>query len=365
MKNSCVTTAILIAGLIVYSTAAALPRFSSRTGARCQSCHINPSGGGMRQTYGVQYGREELPVPQWAPDFEMEDFTNLVTNFLGLGADFRTLYYVRQVPDVPSNDAFYQMQGDFYLNFKPAKKVNLYLKKGLYSGFEIFGLLNILPARGFIKVGKFIPEFGTRLDDHTAYIRTYTGFSPELGRPELTGGEVGISPGMFSVTGGFYNASTNDLGSQNKKAYLGRAEGLFPIGEEMHAGLGANVFGKETPDGVTQTLYGGFGSFSYHLLTLSGEVDQIQVKTSSADSTGWVVYAEADYMVIPGLDLKVAYDFYDGNREVKNGSRSRYSFGVEFFPISGVEVRPVYRIVKESPVDSKNNEFDLLLHFYI
>jgi hypothetical protein len=50
---------------------------------------------------------------------------------------------------------------------------------------------------------------------------------------------------------------------------------------------------------------------------------------------------------------------------VKSGSTSRYSIGAEFFPIGGVEVRPVYRFIIEDPVDVKNNEFDVLFHIYL
>jgi hypothetical protein len=72
--------------------ASALPRFASRTGSKCQSCHVDPSGGEMRQTFGVQYGRDRLPVPGWGGDSPAEDFSNIVANVLGVGADFRMLY---------------------------------------------------------------------------------------------------------------------------------------------------------------------------------------------------------------------------------------------------------------------------------
>jgi hypothetical protein len=348
--------------LLLASHTFALPRFASRTGAKCQSCHVNPSGAGMRQAFGVQYGREQLPLPALSHDFEVEDFSNILTNVLGVGADFRTLYFSRQQGGA---NGFFQMQGDVYLNFRVAKKVSMYLSKGLYSGFEIFGLLNVLPANGSIKVGKFIPNYGIKMDDHTAYIRMFTGFSPELGRPELTGGEVAVSPGPFTVVGGFYNAVDGfGAATGNHKAVLGRAEAMINPGEDMHVGLGANIFNARRIPGNTTTLIGGFGSFSLDQLTVFGEADLIQSKADST-ITGVVAYIEADYTITPGLDLKVAYDFYDPNKDVKSGAQSRYSFGFEFFLIAGVEVRPMYRIVKDQPVELKNDEFHLVIHFYL
>jgi hypothetical protein len=369
MKRILYASVVAALALFAAETVLALPRFSARTGKKCQACHVNPSGGGMRQTLGVQYGRDELPVPSWSEGFQLEDFSTLIANVLGVGADFRTLYFVRLRPDTgsgPSQDnAFWQMQGDLYLNFRIAKKVNLYLKKGLYSGFEAFGLLNILPANGHVKIGKFIPNFGLRLDDHTAYVRTYTGLSPAEGRPELTGLEVGVAPGPTTFAGGLYNAEDGFAGSGgNEKAWLGRGEVLFAINENVAVGGGANAMGFTGIDGTDHTYYGGFAMVNAYDVTLIGEFDFLRSKLQST-TTSLVAYAEASYPVITGLDLKVAYDFYDPDKDLKTGSLSRYSFGFEFFPISGVEVRPLYRLVREEPTDTRNDEIHILFHLYL
>ena len=350
----------------------ALPRFAARMGVKCQSCHIKPSGGGMRRAFGVQYGREVLPVPTWADDDDFGDFTNVIANVLGVGVDFRTLYFYQQIPDTggtapasSSKNAFWQMQGDLYINLRVTKKINLYLDKGLYSGFEVFGLLHILPARGFIKVGKFLPAFGTRLDDHTAYIRTFTGFSPEQGRPERTGLEVGVQPGAFAFMGGFYNAIDGfGSGVGNEKAFLLRGEGIWAIGEDVALGVGANAFRRYESGGHT-TFYGGMGSLSYGRFVLLGEGDLIHTDQGGSLVKGFVVYGEAHYLLIDGLDLKVTYDFYDPDTDKKNGAQSRYGLGFEFFPYAGVELSPIYRFVREEPVDVDNDEFQFLIHFYL
>ena len=373
MNRSVAATAIVVLLIVCTTGTDALPRFAARTGSKCQSCHVNPSGGAMRQTFGMQYGREELPVPAWSPDFELEDFTNLLTNFLGVGVDFRTLYFYQEIPDTAggtdgkkTTNAFWQMQGDLYLNLRVAKKVGLFLKKGLYSGFEVFGLVSMLPANGHIKVGKFVPNYGTKIDDHTAYIRTATGFSPATGRPELTGLELGVSPGAFTVMGGLYNAEDGfGSGVSSSKAYLGRAEAIVEVSEDFNVGLGGNLFGTTTSLGDRQHLYGGFASASYGDLVVFGEADWIATDLASGTQTGFVTYVEAGFLVTPGVDLKAAYDFYDDDLDQKTGSVSRYSLGLEFFPIVGVELRPVYRIVVDQPRNVKNNEFHFLLHFYL
>jgi hypothetical protein len=375
--KSLLPCSILLLVVLGMESADALPRFASRTGARCQSCHVNPSGGGMRQTFGVKYGREELPVPTWSEELGLEDFTTKLSELVSIGADVRTLYYYQQIPDTGAaasssdQNAFWQMQGDVYMNFRLAKKVQVYLDKGLYSGFEVFGLLSILPANGYIKIGKFIPNFGLKVDDHRAYVRQYTGFSPEVvspefDRPERTGGEVAISPGPVTITGGFYNSLNGGSAppNSNQKAVLGRVEGLFKAAEEITVGVGGNVFTTKNSSGERRTLLGGFGLFSYQDLTLMGEADLIENKAVGGTTKGMVMTLEADYVVTPGVDLKVGYDFHDPDTDIQLGAVSRYSLGLEFFPISGVEVRPVYRIVKDEPNELKNDEFQVLIHFY-
>lgn len=363
---------LLVVALVVLfaaHAAAALPRFASREGAKCQSCHVNPSGGGMRSPFGVQYGRDELPVPTWASEFDLDDFSTQLTDFVSIGADFRTLFYYQQRPDTgsaSSTNAFWQMQGDIYMNLRLAKKVSIYLDKGIYGGFEIYGLMNILPGNGFIKVGKFVPNYGLKTDDHTVFTREHTGFSAERGRAELTGGELGFSPGPVTISGGIFNARDGfGSGTGSNKAFLGRAEGIFKPSEDINVGIGGNVFtAKQSSDGRV-TVFGGFASFSYENLTMIGEVDLIKNKLAGTTTNGFVTSLEASYVVTPGVDVKLGYDFFDADTDVKSGSRSRYSIGLEFFPISGVELRPVYRIMKEDPVDATNNEFHFLIHFYL
>jgi len=328
----------------------------------------------MRREYGVTYGRETLPVPAWSEESSIDDFSTKLSNAVSFGADFRTLYFYIQRPDTgnppgsqAAQNAFWQMEGNLYVDLRVAKRVTMYLKKGLYEdgtgGFEIFGLFNLLPANGFVKVGRFVPNFGTKIADHRTFIREKTGFSPELGRIELTGLEAGILPGPLTITGGLYNATDGyGAGTGNDKAVLGRAEGIFRLAENVNLGLGGNVFSRKVA-GLLTTIYGGFGSFSYQNMTVFGEADIIHGNTASGVD-GFVTYVEDDYVATPGLDLKLAYDFYDPDKDLKTGSFSRYSFGLEFFPISGVEVNPMYRFVRESPVEVKNDEFEMLIHLY-
>ena len=72
----------LLFALFIVNVSDALPKFATRQGAKCQSCHINPSGKGMRSTFGSTYGREELPLPTFKDATDIEDFSPSLSDFL-------------------------------------------------------------------------------------------------------------------------------------------------------------------------------------------------------------------------------------------------------------------------------------------
>ena len=74
MRISLTLTALLT--LIVAIPSLALPKFASRMGLACSSCHVNPTGGGMRNAFGAaSYGREDLPIPTWQDEYGLDGFS--------------------------------------------------------------------------------------------------------------------------------------------------------------------------------------------------------------------------------------------------------------------------------------------------
>ena len=52
--------------LLILNFLFALPRYSIETASSCLNCHVNPSGGGMRNDYGSNvYSVDELPLKRW------------------------------------------------------------------------------------------------------------------------------------------------------------------------------------------------------------------------------------------------------------------------------------------------------------
>ncbi len=387
MKSSVVLFVLACVFFASVPQASALPKFASRIGAKCQACHVNPTGKGMRNTLGSTYGREELPMRTYKTvldtsedgkaKFTKEDVTNLedfstnLTPFFSYGADFRNLYFY---DGKSKGTSFFQMQGDLYFDLRINKTFRVYLDKGLYSGFEVFGLAKVLPLDGYIKVGKFIPAYGMKLDDHNAYIRggPYLG-GPSTGlrfsqRSEDTGIELGIAPSIFTLNVGVFNGTIgNNSGSPDislSKVVSTRGDATIQS-DKVNFNFGGSFYNDPSSTSKAQ-FYGVFGSISaFKSLTLISEVDYAKISPTGKEVTGIAFYSEANYMIMEGVDAKVGYEFFDPDKDQQTGTYTRITVGAEFFVMSGVELRPLYRFNREKPVEVKNDEFDFMFHFFL
>jgi hypothetical protein len=360
---------------------------------------VNPTGKGMRNTFGSTYGREELPMRTYKNVVDtsddgkvtmtkedvtnIDDFSTAITPNLSYGADFRTLYFYEANNKTSS---VFQMQGDLYLNFRLNRQFLLYVDKELYNGFEVFGLAKVLPLDGYFKVGQFIPSYGTKIDDHTTFIRggPYFPLNPAIANypqglvfgernglhPQQTGIEAGISPSIFSLQVGLFNGYPNSgtSGTNATKFKTITVRGDATIQSELiNVNVGGSFYNDPNPDPTEKaTFYGGFGSITVlKSLTLNGEFDYIQTPVAGVTTTGFMSYTELNYVLVNGVDLKLGYDFYDPDKNLKTGSEARTNVGAEFFLMSGVEVRPLYRFNLEQPTEINNDEFDLMFHFFL
>jgi hypothetical protein len=336
-----------------------LPRFAIRTNEKCQNCHIDPNGGGMRNYYGASlFARKSLPANFWSDDSSFDNFTTQLSEYVNFGTDLRTLYYYRQLD---SSSSFFQMQGNIYLTAKLTKNMFIYFDKGLYHDFEVFGFANIFPANGYFKVGRFTPAYGIKTDDHTSFIRAKTDFLN--GRREDTGIEIGISPKNLTWNFGVFNGiKGSDFADGNIRLLTTRADAQFQI-DKYKFMLGGSAWYNNLRTGKFK-MFSAFGGISFKNLVLNGEID-FKKDEGGLKTNELISFVEANYLVADGIDLKLMYDYYDPDTEYKSGFQSRYSIGFEFYPMYGVELRPMFRIMKEEPIELKNNEFHFMVHFYL
>lgn len=315
--------------VVVQDDARALPRYSARYQQNCNLCHTNPTGGGLRELYATQYLiPSEFAIKQVKVE-ELEPLNPQVGENLIIGADLRTNYIYSDAAGQQLN--FFQMQGDIYFNFILSPRFSLYFDAGSSRTLELFGLGYVLPWNGYLKVGRFLPAFGWKHDDHTYFVRDYLGYFP----PDQTdvGIEAGLYPRRFALHLALTNGSLGGIQDDENRDLALTARGVyrFRMGSVALA-LGGSARYMPVPGG-RETAGGGFYYAGWKGLTWVGEVNGIRFEPStSAAVHSALTTQELVYRVRQGVEVKLTYDLYDPRYYDETGAVQRFGAGVHVFP---------------------------------
>ena len=309
--------------------AEAIPRFSARYEQHCNLCHVNPTGGGQRTLYAAQF---LVPSEMALIKTKQEDLEKIdprIGKNLTVGLDLRTLYH-RDKHGEAGYMNFLEMQGTVYLTAQLNDRFLATVERSLTDTPEAYGLGYIFPYHGYIKVGRFIPVYGWRFDDHYMFVRSELGFQP----PAHTdvGMEIGFSPQRLAVTLDILNGNRGSiLDNNDKSAYAGQA--LY----RLHLGpLGIGVGGSYATNFVTNgwvTARGPYGYFKAGPVAWEWETDWLGPNSPASAGahhrTEWITSHELSLAATPGIDLVATYDFLDPDIKSTTGTRSRIGGGVQ------------------------------------
>lgn len=344
-------------------SAEALPRFAVREGADCSQCHVDPSGGGMRNDYGRSvFEVVELPRPGAVLPEDAAPMDARVNDTLALGADFRLLYQdlTRADADVPRVHSFYLMEASPYVAADLSGFATLYLAP-TFSGsetvlFEAMGLVPIPAVDGYLKLGRFTPAYGWKLANHSTFIRKQLGFN--VTRKEV-GLELGLRPWDLDFRLGVFNgvsdANEGDWDENPHKGLALRAAYRLKtrpvkleLGVSGYYNLGGNA-PEDDPTGEETRLQdlraGVFAGLGIGRLTWLGEADlqQIDDRTQPEAVGRFASYQELSLLVARGVDVMATYELWDDETDASGNAVHRYGGGVEYFPWPFVELALYYR----------------------
>jgi hypothetical protein len=347
-----------------------------KMGGKCIDCHTNHTGGLLRNQSGWSYGKNNLKM--WNSQTEGEEFelSPMIGKNITYGFDFRTQFLTR-FDSANTRSDFHRMTGSVYINTAVSDKIDLFSRYDFVQGvWEAYGTLQILP-NGYIKTGTFTPNYGIRLDDHSAYTRngdySVITFSNNglIYDPRYT--ESGVEVGMYFSDLAFLTFSAGGSGFPSFKydpAYTANLLITPQISDDFNV-MGGVSYAKMKRFGfggsvVSTSLFGVYGGFGFGPFTLLGEFDQAK-SLYQDDSTMTAVMIEAAYKITTGLDAVIRFDSFSGDDPLTtNGKEMKLKhiiLGAEWFPYCFVEIKPQYRINTEDP-DAKNNAFVLQFHFW-
>ena len=355
----------------------AYPRFAAYTGDKCMDCHVDPTGGTMRNSGGTGYAKSNLNMDMFKKIAGKTQFSPKITKDISVGGDVRVAQVDNEVEGAANYNSFLAMQGDLYLNAQLSKIVSVFITSGLEipgieADYEVYGMISNLPANTYFKVGVYKPNYGIKIVEHRAYQRKYLWNAPYNNN---TGFELGISPEWFSMNIGLYNPMDLDfLGRDPHKMFVANTDANFGFSNNnFNVNVGASFFnnphntrdtsGTQTITAVNQA-YGGYTRIGViKRIAFLGEIDFQENTSDRPLRRSLFGYAELNFLAIKGVELRSQYEYYDINRDITGDHIQRISGGVGLFPFYGFETELMVRFPIEDP-EKKNNEFKWNFHFY-
>lgn len=374
--------ALFLILLLAPVESAARPEIAARGARPCWKCHVNPTGGGMRNETGSHTtGKLSLKASKAAlqknhPTFI--DFDPAVNDSIRLGFDGRIIWHDR-VDDpaearkrgLPEDAApeeggtFYLMQAALYLNARLLPILQFqYAYDAAQNTFEAYGMIDDLPAGLYFRAGRFLLPYGLRFEDHTIFTRASLGFHNIA---YDTGVEVGIRPGPFFLIAAFTNGNA---GAQEQD----KDEDHYALTTQTGVrfwklGLGGS-YHTNTREGLVRHVFGPWLSFGLWRFVLLAEADLFNQQTTDGGDPekfdhiiGSASVVQVEFKVISGLYLQTLYTHMDTDWEVDESYRDQVAGGILLYPFPHFKLTAQYRYNRE-PEEINNNRAVVQIHSF-
>jgi hypothetical protein len=339
----------LAATPLTHTPTQALPIYAGRERMNCASCHVDPSGGGLRTAFGFDYlrNRHGLAPEDKFPDLPAEQPE--IVDHLPVGGDLKVLYDALgrrhtegSFPNTVSS--FFRMQGSFYLSYAPFEQVRVYYNQDVNGVRDLWGKIG-LPHDTYLRVGTFRPPYGLRMDDHTITERedlqipiNVYGYDTRV--PDV-GVELGVVKTEYYAQMALQNGSGPGFDSDLNKAFTARYVRWY--GPLMN-GLSVHL-DSDGQDPATERLrYGTFATLQvHHQVLLLGALDLGEDETGDDLDRLLLGWGEVCHFTRRDLRLRGRYEFLDRDRSVEFADSERYTIGADWIPYPFTTLKAFYR----------------------
>jgi opacity protein-like surface antigen len=341
--------------------AQAEPYVAVQQGYKCIACHVNPTGGGLRNDFGILFAENLLaaaPLPEGAPAW-----SGKVGELLRLGADLRASWTRTDVAHTRSRHAFDvdQLRAYAAASVIP-NRLALYLDEGLAPGnaraLEAYVRLDAPASGWYLKGGRFYLPFGWRLQDQTAFVREVSGIS--MTSPD-EGVELGLERGDWSA----------QIDVSNGAANAGAGSGYQLTGQLVRTVTRYRIGGAASfthADAGDRQVGGLFAGLRTRQIAWLGEVDVVRDEGFPEGARTLVAaLGEADWLLRKGHNLKLTAEYFDPDRAVAEDQKTRWSLLYEWTPLPFVQLRAGVRRYRGIPQNDLDNRrlFFLELHGFM
>ncbi len=364
MKHRCITwlralAAALATTLLLPWAAQAEPYLAVQQGLKCVACHVNPTGGGLRNLAGNVFAQNAMAanrLPAALPAWQGGFFDHRVR----LGADLRASW---QRSEVPTQAAQTQRELDQLRVYADLQLVRDYLgvhldeqlRPGKAARQEAYVRATTADQRWYAKAGQFYLPFGWRLQDSTAFVRSLSGIS--MTTPDK-GWEVGLETDDFSVQFAHSNGPGN-VGGTTGNQNTAQAVWLQP---GWRVGLGLARTQSSAGDRNAGTVFGGLQTGA---LAWLAEVDLVTDQGfANGQRRQLAALGEVNWKVLTGHNLKFTAELLDPDRAVSNDHKVRHSLVYELTPWPYVQLRAGFRKNGGIPQNNFDNRRSVFMELH-
>ena len=336
--------------LVGSGAAMAEPYFAVQTGLKCMSCHVNPTGGGMRTEFGSAWGQNVLPA-QYV-DVGTDRWTGKVSKYLGLGANVRATATYTDTPHQPAQSQFDLDEARLYVELAAIPdKLSVYFDQHIAPGgstnLEAYGRYWWGNRTWYVQAGQMYLPYGLKLEDDSAFIRAEPGIN--FATPDK-GVQLGLETAQWSAQLAITNGTASGPEEDQGKQYSLRAEYVQSV---WRAGASANFNDAESGNRKMANLFAGVRTGPIAWL---GEADYIIDKGfAEGERKQWVGLIEANWLMRQGHNLKLTAEYFEPDSAVDEDERARYSAVYEYTPVQFLQLRLGARLYDGIPQNNLDN----------
>jgi hypothetical protein len=311
------------------------PYLAVGQGAKCSQCHVDPTGGGLRNVFGDVFAQTQLPARHL--DTGTDVWSGQLARFLAIGGDLRFEASAQQQPQARTLDQFQMQQTRLYVAASVVpERLLVYVDEQVAPGGalnrEAFGLYWSADHSWYVKAGQMYLPFGLRLQDQTAFVKQLTGIN--MTTPDQ-GVEFGWLQGHWDAQ---LTASNGTAGGAVTGS--GKQSGLQLSWVDASWRLGGAANYNDAAAAGSKSALGVFTGLKTGPVAWLGEADLVNDHSQgSGGVSGLATLAEANWMIARGHNLKLTAEYLDPDRHVANDQQTRWSVLYELTPLQFVQLR--------------------------
>ena len=342
--------------------AMAEPYLAVQTGFKCSQCHVNPTGGGMRNAFGDVFAQTQLPAKHI--DTGSDVWAGALNSFVSIGGDVRFQAEAQKVRNQPAVNDFDLEQARVYLEAAVIpQRLIVYADEQVAPGGalnrEVYGLYWSANHDWYVKAGQLYLPYGLRLEDQTAFVREDVGINMTTPDRGVEFGYLhGVWDGQFAVSNGTAGGPT----VSNGKQYSLQLSFVQPI---WRLGVAANL--NDSAVSGRRGAYGLFAGVKTGPIAWLAEADYVDDQTvANGGLKSAAGLLEANWLIARGHNLKITAEELRPDTTVSHNEVARWSAVYEFTPIQFLQLRLGARVLDGIPqADSQHQQLYFLeLHAF-